>query len=177
MASVIEKRGKISSYKRRCIFMVNSERSQAHFSCGYFYNSMNFLVDGDVEAVSRPRGEFHSLADYLERGYPTKASNWLLEQLRKRDKDFVWPSEQTQYPMSLKHKDIDWSLTIKGDDEGERYPAQKFFNEQIEKYLPEYAFIKNLMIPECKFSEILAVDPATYNASPDWAVDFLALSD
>ena len=133
---------------------------------------MNFAIDLNVDVITKPRPEMQTLAHYLERGYPTKPTNYLTDALQKQDETFAWPSQKSQYPLSLKHEKLDWSLTIKGDDAGSRYPAKKFFDEAIEKYLPHHAFIKNLIIPECKFKDILALDPEMHNINPDWAVDF-----
>ena len=133
---------------------------------------MNFEVDINVDIVTKPKPDFHALADYLERGYPTKPTAYLIDRMQEQYENFVWPTQKSQYPLSLKHKPLDWSLTIKGDDAGSRYPAQKFFDEAIEKYLPKYAFIKNLIIPECKFKDILALDPKRHDINPDWSVDF-----
>lgn len=143
-----------------------------NFTCGFFVSSMNFEVDIDVDIVTKPKPDFHALADYLERGYPTKPTTYLIDRMQEQYENFVWPTQKSQYPLSLKHQPLDWSLTIKGDDAGSRYPAQKFFDEAIEKYLPKYAFIKNLIIPECKFKDILALDPKRHDINPDWSVDF-----
>ena len=65
---------------------------------------------------------------------------------------------------------------IKGNDEHSSYPAC-FFKERIDQHLPEYSFIKNLPIPECKFEDILFTDPAKFNIPPNSAVDFFCQSD
>ena len=153
-------------------FMPQQKTNKHDFTCDFFVYSMNFTIDSNVEVIAKPRPEFYALADYLERGYPTKPTNWLIKKLQQQYENFVWPVENSQYPLSLKHQNLDWSITIKGDDTRDQYPAQKFFNEAIETYLPQYAFIKNLIIPECKFEEILALDPTMHNVNPDWAVDF-----
>ena len=151
--------------------MTPQKMPKHHFTCGFFVSSMNFAIDGHVDVISKPKPEFYAVADYLERGYPTKPTNWLMTKLQEQNEGFTWPAKQSQYPLSLKHANMDWSLTIKGDDTRDRYPAQKFFN-LIEKYLPQYGFIKNLIIPECQFKDILALDPTRHNSNPDWAVDF-----
>ena len=156
----------------RFIFMPPRKMTKQNFTCGFFVNSMNFEVDFNVDVITKPKPEFHALSDYLERGYPTKPTAYLIDRLQEEHENFVWPSKKLQYPLSLKHKNLDWSLTIKGDDAGSAYPAQKFFDEAIEKYLPQYAFIKNLIIPECKFTDILALDPQLHNINPEWSVDF-----
>ena len=152
--------------------MASQKIPKQHFTCGFFVSSMNFEVDINVDIVTKPKPDFHALADYLERGYPTKPTAYLIDRMQEQYENFVWPTQKSQYPLSLKHKPLDWSLTIKGDDAGSRYPAQKFFDEAIEKYLPKYAFIKNLIIPECKFKDILALDPKRHDINPDWSVDF-----
>ncbi|MDC0912657.1 RecQ family ATP-dependent DNA helicase [Paracoccaceae bacterium] len=152
--------------------MAAQKMPNQHFTCGFFVSSMNFAIDSQIDVITKPKPEFHAIADYLERGYPTKPTNWLINKLQEQYDNFAWPAQNSQYPLSLKHRNLDWSQTIKGDDARDRYPAQQFLNEAIEKYLPQYGFIKNLIIPECQFKDIMALDPTKHNINPTWAVDF-----
>ena len=108
----------------------------------------------------------------MERGYPTKPTNFLKNYF-KDDSEFVdFDNLEQTNDFFLKPFKPTYALTIKGDDQGDRYPARDFFDVCIEKYLPDYAFIKNLIIPECPFSEMLAFDLQLIGAKQEWCVDF-----
>jgi len=145
----------------------------ANFSCGFFKRSLNFSVAN----INRKKSvdldsPFNAIADYLERGYPTRPTHFLEDLIKKFHSDFSWSSFEGTDPINLKPFSPNWDSTIKGFDETDSFPAQTFFNELIDRYIPEYSFIKNLIIPECKFGDIIASDPQKFNSSRDWAVDF-----
>ena len=48
-----------------------------------------------------------------------------------------------------------WINTIKGDKKNNYYPAEQFFYEIIPKYLNEYNFIQQLIIPEAQIRDIV----------------------
>lgn len=51
-------------------------------------------------------------------------------------------------------KESTWNL-IKGDEENIDYPAETFLNQLLPKYLEEYAYVRNLTVPEAEFSDII----------------------
>lgn len=62
-----------------------------------------------------------------------------------------------------------WSQTIKGDEKNDYYPALDFYNNIWSEYLPEYAFLRQLILPEAPLSIILKKNADKYH---DQAVDF-----
>lgn len=94
------------------------------------------------------------LKNILQRGKPTLLSTYLQEklgQLHKRE-DF-----RKAYPLIDKEQP-NWERIIRGADKDNYNPAKKFFDELIPKYLPEYSFIQQLIIPEIPINEITQVD-------------------
>lgn len=63
-----------------------------------------------------------------------------------------------------------WELTIKGGENGDN-PARDFFysDELWDEYLPSYAWVRQLIIPEAPLSEIIEKDAKSWK---DQAVDF-----
>jgi len=61
------------------------------------------------------------------------------------------------YPL-IDKEPPNWSRIIRGDEKSNYFPAKNFFYELIPKYLPEYSFIQNLIIPEVPINEITQVD-------------------
>ena len=59
--------------------------------------------------------------------------------------------------MPTDEKALTWKRIIRGDEEGNYYPAKKFYDELIPKYFGEYGFVKNLIIPEVSIFEITKV--------------------
>ena len=76
-------------------------------------------------------------------------------------------------PILLRPFSPDYGSTIEGSDKHQLFPAQTFFNQLIDEHLPDYNFIKNLLVPDCNFSNILAFDIEAVGVEQDWEVDFL----
>lgn len=93
------------------------------------------------------------LKNILQRGKPTLLSTYLQEELGAihKGEDF-----QNPYPLIDKEQP-NWERIIRGDEKGNYYPAKKFFEELIPKYLSEYEFIQQLIIPEIPINEITQV--------------------
>lgn len=95
------------------------------------------------------------LKNILQRGRPTLLSKFLQENIGEIHKmeDFNSP-----YPLIGKGSSK-WERIIRGDDKGNYFPAKKFFEELLLKYLPdEYVFIQQLIIPEVPINEITQVN-------------------
>jgi len=93
------------------------------------------------------------LKNILQRGKPTQLSEFLQENIgaiHKTD-DFEKP-----YPL-IGHETPNWERIIRGDVKGNYYPAKKFYEDLIPKYLSDYLFIQQLLIPEMPVNEITQV--------------------
>ena len=141
------------------------------FSCGFFDGSLNFCVHGLVSPRKNDSPIFDSLRSFLERGYPTRPTHYLENKIKEFNPDFSWDDVEAPQSTMIRPFRPNWDDTIKGFDEKRLFPARTFFNDLIDEHLAEYSFIKNLIIPECKFGDIL-MDPVKAGARPDWAVDF-----
>ena len=141
------------------------------FSCGFFSHSLNFRVSGLTNSNQGTAPIYEALKNLLERGYPTRPTHYLEDKIRELHPEFSWSDQDLPESMMLRSFKPNWDDTIKGYDEKRLFPARTFFNDLIDEHLSGYSFIKNLIVPECKFGDIL-VDPIKAGASPDWAVDF-----
>ena len=146
--------------------------SYKKFTCGFFSNSLNFITYNLPTSRAQKDSIFTHLSNILERGYPTRPTHFLENILNDIEPSFSWQNIEGSNPTNLKVFEPYWDPVIKGNDEDSSYPALTFFKERIDQHLPEYSFIKNLLIPECKFEDILFTDPAKFNIPPNSAVDF-----
>ena len=152
--------------------MVQLNNAPEAFSCGFFSESLNFNVTNLRKPKKEVNRNAQSVIDFLERGYPTRPTHYLISKLREHDPNFSWEELKNLEPILLRPFSPDYGSTIKGSDEHQLFPAQTFFNQLIDEHLPDYNFIKNLLIPECKFSDILAFDIEAVGVEQDWEVDF-----
>jgi ATP-dependent DNA helicase RecQ len=93
------------------------------------------------------------LKNILQRGKPSLPSLYLQEKLgdfHKR-KDF-----KNSFPL-IDKTTPNWERIIRGDSRGNYFPAKKFYEEIIPKYLSEYLFIQQLLIPETPVNDITQV--------------------
>lgn len=96
-------------------------------------------------------GLFCVIQNIIQRGTPTEPSIFLKEKLG------IIPEELN--PLYLIDDTVTkWKKLIKGDDEHVDYPAIEFFEKLLPQYLGEYSFVKNLIIPEADFADILLND-------------------
>lgn len=78
------------------------------------------------------------IKNIISRGLPTKPSKYLQKK---------YPLTEEECFLISTEKPI-WKDTIKGSSNSIYNPAYTFFYEILDKYLEEYSFIKNLIIPE-----------------------------
>lgn len=142
-----------------------------YFSCGFFPHSLNFEACGLKVKPNVVNSFYSSLTSFLERGYPTRPTHYLEGKIEDLIPNFSWEENVEPTHMMVRPFKPNWDDTIKGFEEDGLFPARQFFNYLIEEHLPDYSFIKNLIVPECKFRDILA-SPVTAGANPEWAVDF-----
>lgn len=130
------------------------------YSANYSHSNHNFVIQNlQGERISNEYlPAICILKNILQRGKPTLLSNYLQEELGQlhRTPDFINP-----YPL-IDVEQPNWERIIRGDEKGNYYPAKKFFEELIPKYLSEYEFIQQLIIPEIPINEITQVDVDEY---------------
>ena len=130
----------------------------------YVRSHYNFKVSGlagspQFSAVSA------TLFNILFRGSPSTPSQFLKEQLAK--KDITYPQKASIH-LDLQHVPC-WENTIKGAVSGYN-PALNFYNEQLPKLLGPYKFTHTLIRPEVLITDIVKTAAAqTFLAE---AVDF-----
>jgi len=130
------------------------------FSANYSFSNHNFIIQNlsNKSIKSDPKKNeylpaIYILKNILQRGKPTLLSNYLQEHIGHihEQSDFKKP-----YALIDKTK-LPWKRIIRGDERNNYNPAQKFYDNLIPKYLGEYTFIKNLMIPEISIYDITRV--------------------
>jgi ATP-dependent DNA helicase RecQ len=126
------------------------------YTANYSYSNHNFVIQN--LNGQRIRNEYLPaiciLKNILQRGKPTLMSKYLQENLGSihRDKSF---ENSIALIDSQPQK---WNRVIRGDEKGNHFPAKKFFEELIPKYLTEYKFVQQLIIPEIPINEITQVE-------------------
>ena len=130
------------------------------YSANYSYSNHNFVIQNlKGERISDEYlPAICILKNILQRGKPTLLSTYLQEELGQLHKE---DNFQKSYPLIDKEKP-NWERIIRGDEKGNYNPAKKFFEELIPKYLSEYQFIQQLIIPEIPINEITQVDVDGY---------------
>ena len=121
------------------------------FSSSYGGTKENFIVkipsSKNVDVEEKIYAVLCVVQNILQRGTPTKPSDFLISKFKNFDVDAP--------PVYLiDDSEIFWN-NIKGDDENSYYPAKNFYEKILPEILGEYSFIKNLILPEADFSEIL----------------------
>ena len=159
------------------------------YTSSYAGFSANFAIQNIPDSSAHPSADeeraFNIVFNILHRGIPTRPSPYLSESLKAL---CGWENQPT--PKLVKHpaqrlslpkvgelkRPPEWLATIKGHDASGRYPAVRFFNHDLPKALPEFAFITHLLRPECPFDEIVSIEsdsPHTAGASSQSADFYL----
>lgn len=135
------------------------------YSCSYGGIKGNFVLlniesqSVKYEVKQEIFGALCVVQNIIQRGNITKPSCFLQDELGKIEKGQV----------NLIDKNLcNWIRTIKGDTDNADYPALIFFDEIIPEYLKEYAFVKNLIIPEAELTDILQEGEAFKNQQVDF---------
>jgi ATP-dependent DNA helicase RecQ len=125
------------------------------YTANYSYSNHNFVIQNLTG--QRIDNEYLPaiciLKNILQRGRPTLLSEFLQEKIgaiHKTD-EFGKP-----YPL-IDNETPNWERIIRGDVKGNYFPAKKFFDELIPKYLSDYLFIQQLLIPEIPVNEITQI--------------------
>lgn len=117
------------------------------FSASYGGTKENFIVKvscGD-KVSQEVLALFSVVENILQRGTPTPPSEFLKKILGKVPDAPTYLVDNS--PMNWKN--------IKGDDEKLDFPARTFYKEILPAFLDEYAFAKNLLLPEAEFADVL----------------------
>lgn len=121
------------------------------YTANYSNTNHNFVIQN----LSGDRVENDYLAaicivkNIIQRGCPTTPSIFLRAKLGEIDKSF--------HPL-ISHTPPTWERIIRGDRKHNHNPAQTFFDKLIPKYLPEYPFLRQLVIPEVPINFITQID-------------------
>jgi ATP-dependent DNA helicase RecQ len=137
------------------------------FTANYSFSNHNFVIQnlGGERITNSYLPAVCIVKNILQRGKPTLMSSYLQENLGSLHKDDSFYSSR---PL-IDRNQSKWNRVIRGDEKGNYYPAQKFIDELFLKYLPEYAFLQQLIIPEVPINEITKVEVDEY---VDRQVDF-----
>lgn len=126
------------------------------YSANYSYSNHNFVIQNlkGNRINNKYLPAICILKNILQRGMPTLLSSFLQENIGKLhlQKDY-----KKAYPL-IDQNSPEWERIIRGDEKGNYYPAKKFFYELIPKYLGDYKFIQQLIIPEIPINEITKVE-------------------
>ena len=135
-------------------------------TAGYAYSNNNFVIQNAPEGDCSPDllPAILVLRNILLRGNPTRLSRFLQAQIG----DTYQQGSGNCYPLIGKATPV-WHHTIRGDDEGNYNPARRFFEETLGKFLDEFSFVTQLIIPEAPINWITQVDADDFL---DQQVDF-----
>lgn len=103
----------------------------------------------------------------IQRGKPSNLSNYL--------KSVVGDYEADHLIRLISTVPSNWSKTIKGYRADSDYPAIRFFNELVPMYLGEYSYVRNLMIPEADFDDIIGSKTAFSGQQVDFYIPLMKL--
>jgi len=126
------------------------------FTANYSNTNHNFVIQNieSKQSSSKYLPAICILKNILQRGKPTLMSSFLQDNIGSIHKD---DNFNFGYPL-IDNNSPKWNRIIKGDVKGNFFPAQQFFDELIPKYLSEYQYIQQLIIPEIPINEITQVD-------------------
>lgn len=118
-----------------------------------YQNLKSFCIASEPE--SKPiLNAVYVLKNMLQRGKPTIAS-------RRLRSTFGLKQSQSGLELTpqalISQKPNEWRRLIRGDARTGNYPAKRFFYELIPKYFGEYAFVKQLTLPEVQIFDMTQV--------------------
>lgn len=126
------------------------------YTANYTYTNPNFVIQNIVtnqtNSVLLPL--LYVAKNILQRGFPTTLSKYLQSELGEIHKLDTFGE---RFLFATHQKPI-WFNTIKGNREGNYYPAKDFFEKIIPDEFGKYSFIQSLLIPEIEINEITGED-------------------
>lgn len=126
-----------------------------HFSCGFFEGSCNFSVKNLEVSSKAPSESLSCLINLLERGLPSKPTHFLSNKFKTEHQINLSEVNYGHYMGLIGKNALQWGERILGDDKNKDYPARIFLNKLIDEHIPQYSFIKALMLPECPVGWII----------------------
>ena len=136
-------------------------------TANYANSNSNFVIQNlqGKRVETEYLGAICILKNILQRGSPTLMSSYLQGNLGQLHK-----SGDFHHPKALiSTKSVKWNRIIRGDEQNDYYPAQKFVEELVPRYLGEFSFIQQLIIPEVPINDITQVKVDKYE---EQQVDF-----
>lgn len=123
------------------------------FSANYSYTNHNFVIQNLLG--QRVENKYTSaiciMQNILQRGKPTIMSTFLQEKIGAIHDLEIF---KKPYPL-ISNEKPKWERIIRGDEEHNYFPAQKFYEELIPKFCKDYSFIQQLLIPEVPIKDII----------------------
>lgn len=149
--------GNVKSYNELHFSKLQSKR----FSANYTNTNNNFVIfnlpNYSIASESTSQVLFSSLQilkNILQRGKPTIAS-------RRLRAAFGFDIHESGFDLAplplISRKSVQWERLIRGEQRTSKYPAKHFFNRLLPKYLGEYSFIKQMIVPEVKIFDMTQV--------------------
>jgi ATP-dependent DNA helicase RecQ len=125
-------------------------------SANYSYTNNNFIIQNlrGQRVVNEYLPGICILKNIVQRGKPTLLSAYLQENLGSIHNN----SEFKRARPLIDRETPNWIRVIRGSEKDNYFPAKKFFDELLPKYLTDYAFIRNLIIPEIPINDITQVE-------------------
>ncbi|MEH7613588.1 RecQ family ATP-dependent DNA helicase, partial [Gottfriedia acidiceleris] len=132
------------------------------YSANYVKGSSNFVIQNTDcnNSSSEYLPYLKILKNLLQRGNPTNFSTFLASYFPN-----VGISNELVF---IDRSTPKWSTTIKGDNENNYFPAKEFFYEVIPKYLSNYSYIQQLILPEAHITDIIETDIQFLNSQVDF---------
>jgi len=120
------------------------------YTANYSYTSHNFVIQNldDSSFNSEYYPAYCIIKNIIQRGCPTKPSKYL-----QSIYDISHLNNKNSFPL-ISNEPQKWERVIRGDVKGNYFPAQKFYEKLLPKYLGEYSFIQQLIIPEVPITTI-----------------------
>lgn len=135
------------------------------FSSSYANTNCNYVILNNEDYYNTVPLQYKSiycvLQNIIQRGNPSKPSDWLIEQLGC--------FSDCSKAFTISNCTPIWKNTIKGDEILNYNPAKIFFYDIIPEYLKDLAFVQKLIIPEMLIEDIL---PSSDQKYIDQSVDF-----
>ncbi len=126
------------------------------FSANYSNTNHNFVFQNtpkNNKVKNKYTPAICIIKNILQRGKPTSLSYFLQENIGKihtfDDFNIALPLIDNSTPK--------WERIIRGDVEKNNFPAKRFFEDLIPKYLSKYKYIQQLIIPEFPINDITQV--------------------
>lgn len=130
-------------------YSANYSRTNHNF---VFQNLKSFSI-GSEPGSNSILHVVYVLKNMLQRGTPTIASRKLRAAFF--GKEYFNDGEHHQALISK--EPVLWNRLIRGDVKRDNFPAKRFFDELVPKYFGEFAFIKQLMLPEVQIFDMTQV--------------------